>query len=58
MKILSDKNVFDAALERINFLFDEFPNIVVGMSGAKDSTAVYTDVWQAIHSEGWPYNRI
>jgi predicted phosphoadenosine phosphosulfate sulfurtransferase len=41
MKILSKKNVFDAALERINYLFDEFPNIVVGMSGGKDSTVVF-----------------
>ena len=41
MKILSKKTVFDAALERINFLFDEFPNVVAGISGGKDSTIVY-----------------
>ena len=41
MKILSKTNVFDAALERINFLFDEFPNIVAGISGGKDSTIVF-----------------
>ena len=41
MKIYLNKNVYDAALERINFLFDEFPNIVIGVSGGKDSTVVY-----------------
>lgn len=41
MKILSKKNVFDAALERINFLFDEFPNVVAGISGGKDSTVIF-----------------
>ena len=41
MKILFDKTVFTAALERVNYLFDEFPNIVVGMSGGKDSTVVF-----------------
>ncbi len=33
MKILSDKNVFDAALDRIRYLFDEFPNVVACISG-------------------------
>lgn len=40
MKIYSDKNVFDAALDRIRFLFDEFPNVIVNFSGGKDSTVV------------------
>ena len=34
------KNVYDSALERINYLFDEFDNVVVGFSGGKDSTVV------------------
>ena len=41
MKIYSNKTVLEAALERIRFLFDEFPNIIVGVSGGKDSTVVY-----------------
>jgi NH3-dependent NAD+ synthetase len=41
MKILPEKNVFDEALDRIRYLFDEFPNIVVGMSGGKDSTVAF-----------------
>jgi predicted phosphoadenosine phosphosulfate sulfurtransferase len=41
MKILSSKNVYAAAIDRINYLYNEFPNIVVGMSGGKDSTTVF-----------------
>lgn len=41
MKIYGKKNVWDAALDRIEFLFDEFPNIVCGVSGGKDSTVVF-----------------
>jgi len=41
MKFYLNKNVFDAALDRIRWLFDEFPNIIVGVSGGKDSTVLY-----------------
>lgn len=40
MKIYSKKTVLEAALERIRYLFDEFQNVVVGLSGGKDSTVV------------------
>jgi predicted phosphoadenosine phosphosulfate sulfurtransferase len=40
MKIYLNQNVFDAALDRIRWLFDEFPNVVVNISGGKDSTVV------------------
>ena len=40
MKIFSSQNVFDAALDRIRYLFDEFENVVVGYSGGKDSTII------------------
>jgi predicted phosphoadenosine phosphosulfate sulfurtransferase len=40
MKIYKNINVFDDAISRINFLFDEFENVVVGFSGGKDSTCV------------------
>jgi predicted phosphoadenosine phosphosulfate sulfurtransferase len=39
MKIYCKINVLEAALYRIRFLFDEFPNVIVGFSGGKDSTA-------------------
>jgi predicted phosphoadenosine phosphosulfate sulfurtransferase len=38
MKIYSKKNVLEAALERIRYLFDEFQEVAVGFSGGKDST--------------------
>ena len=38
MRIYSDKNVYETALDRIRFLFDEFENVIVGFSGGKDST--------------------
>jgi predicted phosphoadenosine phosphosulfate sulfurtransferase len=41
MKIYSKRNVYDAALDRIRWLFDEFPNVIIGVSGGKDSTVVY-----------------
>jgi len=41
VKIYGKKNVFDAALDRIRFLFDEFPNVICNVSGGKDSTVVY-----------------
>jgi predicted phosphoadenosine phosphosulfate sulfurtransferase len=40
VKIFLRENVFDAALKRIRYLFDEFENVIVSVSGGKDSTAV------------------
>lgn len=39
-KQLGEKNVYDAAIERINYLYDLYDEIVVSFSGGKDSTAV------------------
>lgn len=42
MKIYNtNKNVLEAARERISFLFDEFENINVSTSSGKDSTVLY-----------------
>ncbi|MDD5220711.1 MAG: phosphoadenosine phosphosulfate reductase family protein [Candidatus Bipolaricaulis sp.] len=41
MKYYLNKNVYESAIERINWLFDEFENIIVNVSGGKDSTVVY-----------------
>jgi predicted phosphoadenosine phosphosulfate sulfurtransferase len=38
MKIYLKNSVWDAALERINRIFDEFDNVVISSSGGKDST--------------------
>lgn len=35
-----NKNVLDAALERMSFVFDNFENITVSISGGKDSTVL------------------
>ena len=40
MKIYNNKNVFDAAMERIEFAFDKFDNLCVSYSGGKDSTVM------------------
>ena len=36
-KCYLNKNVFDAAVDRINYIFDEFENVLVAFSGGKDS---------------------
>ena len=38
MKIYLNQNVYEAALDRIRFIFDEFDEVVVSFSGGKDST--------------------
>lgn len=40
MKNYQKKNVYEAAKERIEFIFDEFNNILVSFSGGKDSGVV------------------
>lgn len=37
-KIYQDQNVYDASIERINFILDEFENIYISFSGGKDSS--------------------
>lgn len=41
MKLYLQKTVYEAALDRIRWVFDKFPNVIVGVSGGKDSTVVY-----------------
>ena len=40
MKIFLKENVWDAAIKRMNRLFDEFDNIIISTSGGKDSTII------------------
>jgi predicted phosphoadenosine phosphosulfate sulfurtransferase len=40
VKIELGKDVYQAALDRIRWLYDEFPNVVVSYSGGKDSTVI------------------
>ncbi len=39
-KVFTERTVYEAALQRIRFLFDEFDNVCVSVSGGKDSTVV------------------
>jgi len=41
MKIYSNQTVLEATKKRLNWIFDEFPNVVVSVSGGKDSTVVF-----------------
>lgn len=45
-------NVYEGALDRIRFLFDEFDQIVVSFSGGKDSTAVLNLALQIAEEKG------
>ena len=40
MKIYKSINVYDEALNRIRLLYDEFPVVMVSLSGGKDSTII------------------
>lgn len=40
MKIYTKENVLEATKERIRFIFDHFENVIVSVSGGKDSTVV------------------
>jgi len=39
--IYLETNVFDEALKRINMVFDDFDDVIVSMSGGKDSTVLF-----------------
>lgn len=41
MLIYKETNVFEEALKRINMIFDYHDDIIVDMSGGKDSTVVF-----------------
>jgi predicted phosphoadenosine phosphosulfate sulfurtransferase len=41
MRIYKPESVYEAALNRIRYIFDEFPHVIVSMSGGKDSTTVF-----------------
>lgn len=39
--IYSEQNVFDAALDRIRMVYDYFDDVIVSMSGGKDSCVLF-----------------
>lgn len=40
MKIYNKQNVYEAALDRIRYIYDEFDTVIVAFSGGKDSTVI------------------
>jgi predicted phosphoadenosine phosphosulfate sulfurtransferase len=52
MKVYKKTTVLEEALTRINMLFDEFPNVVVGFSGGKDSTVCLNLALQVAEERG------
>lgn len=52
VKMYKKQNVYEAALERIRFVFDEFPNVAVNVSGGKDSTVIFHLALQVAQEKG------
>lgn len=51
-QVYINKTVIDATRERISYVFDEFENIIVSVSGGKDSTVLAHIVLQEAHRRG------
>jgi len=41
MKIYLNTDVYQSGIDRIRYIFEEFPNVVVNYSGGKDSTVIF-----------------
>ncbi len=52
MKIFLDTDVYEAALNRIRWLYDEFAHVIVDFSGGKDSTVMVNLALQVAEEKG------
>lgn len=48
----NNKDVYQAALERIEYIYNNFDTVVVSFSGGKDSTAVLNVAYQVAEKLG------
>ena len=51
-QVYINKTVIDATRERMNYIFDEFENIIISISGGKDSTVLAHLALQEAHKRG------
>lgn len=52
MRVFLSQNVYEAALDRIRRIFDEFETVIVNSSGGKDSTVVFNLCLQVAEEKG------
>lgn len=52
MMLIQKYDVYEAALSRIRYLFDEFEHVLVSMSGGKDSTTILQLALQVAREKG------
>lgn len=52
MKIYKNITVYDEALNRIRWIFDEFENVICNVSGGKDSTVIFHLCLQVAREKG------
>ena len=50
--IYTEQNVYEAALDRIRMIFDNYDEVIVSMSGGKDSTVVFELALQVAKEKG------
>ena len=52
MKVYKEQTVLEASLERVRYLFDEFEDVYVSVSGGKDSTVAFNMALQVARERG------
>ena len=52
MRIYANKTVYEATVQRLHWIYDEFPNVVVSVSGGKDSTIIFEMTLEVARERG------